>query len=427
MAIRRCPYCKAIIDEGAEFCTNCGTQLLFPDDENIEEEIPGEKIVDEDQEEEEAGSAEKEEENGHFSGEREEPFKEKPEKSSEVFEKDRGEVPPEPLVKEEDVFSGDLDDGPEEKQKDEEWDVEESGGEDSVEPVPVESDSEIDSAELEEREIVKFIDSIKRDRGEAPDLPPPFKPEEQDLEEASPEPLPEDDLQAEEPEQEDESFGRSFSPSASQDEDSAQKPLGEVTGPPQVEESHPSPTPGEEFFKREGIRVPTGSLPPWASKIKEDQTPDIFPAEDDREGFPEAGEKEPDFGEETVSDEPFSTETEADLPEGVSQKNLPFSEGSFDGDVEIHEKNVFRRSAWLKSRLFDISIMAAVWLVAVVIASLVMNVGFFRLIGASALLLGVFFFILLAGYFFLFFFFLGETLGDYVFNAGRQSESRRPV
>ncbi len=50
MAIQRCPYCKAIIDEGAEYCTNCGTKLLFPEDEFIEEEIPGEKIFDVDEE-----------------------------------------------------------------------------------------------------------------------------------------------------------------------------------------------------------------------------------------------------------------------------------------------------------------------------------------------------------------------------------------
>lgn len=49
MAIQRCPYCKAIIDEGAEYCTNCGTKLLFPEDEFVEEEIPGEKIIDVDE------------------------------------------------------------------------------------------------------------------------------------------------------------------------------------------------------------------------------------------------------------------------------------------------------------------------------------------------------------------------------------------
>ena len=46
MAITRCPYCHAIIDENDKYCNNCGTQLLFADDDEVEEEIPGEKIVD---------------------------------------------------------------------------------------------------------------------------------------------------------------------------------------------------------------------------------------------------------------------------------------------------------------------------------------------------------------------------------------------
>src|SRR4030042_4422779 len=52
MARRRCPYCKAIIDEQDKYCNNCGTQLLFPEDEYVEEEIPGDKIVEEPEEEE---------------------------------------------------------------------------------------------------------------------------------------------------------------------------------------------------------------------------------------------------------------------------------------------------------------------------------------------------------------------------------------
>ncbi len=45
MAIRRCPYCRAIIEEDDQYCKNCGTQLLFPEDEQIEEDIPGDKIT----------------------------------------------------------------------------------------------------------------------------------------------------------------------------------------------------------------------------------------------------------------------------------------------------------------------------------------------------------------------------------------------
>ena len=45
MAITRCPYCHAIIDENDKYCNNCGTQLIFSEDQEIEEEIPGEKII----------------------------------------------------------------------------------------------------------------------------------------------------------------------------------------------------------------------------------------------------------------------------------------------------------------------------------------------------------------------------------------------
>jgi len=51
MAIKRCPYCRAIIDEKDQYCNNCGTQLLFPEDAVVEEDIKGEKIVDADVEE----------------------------------------------------------------------------------------------------------------------------------------------------------------------------------------------------------------------------------------------------------------------------------------------------------------------------------------------------------------------------------------
>jgi len=61
MAIRRCPYCKAIIDESQKYCNNCGTQLLFPQDEEIEEDIKGEKIRDDDFRDEEPPEVEEEE------------------------------------------------------------------------------------------------------------------------------------------------------------------------------------------------------------------------------------------------------------------------------------------------------------------------------------------------------------------------------
>jgi len=53
MAIKRCPYCKSIIEESEKYCNNCGTQLLFPEDELVEEDIPGEKITDDEFKDEE--------------------------------------------------------------------------------------------------------------------------------------------------------------------------------------------------------------------------------------------------------------------------------------------------------------------------------------------------------------------------------------
>lgn len=48
MGIKRCPYCRALISDRDQYCKNCGTQLLFPEDEEIEEEIPGDRIIEDD-------------------------------------------------------------------------------------------------------------------------------------------------------------------------------------------------------------------------------------------------------------------------------------------------------------------------------------------------------------------------------------------
>ncbi len=50
MTIKRCPYCRSIINETDRYCNSCGTQLLFPEDENIEEPIPGDRIVEAEEE-----------------------------------------------------------------------------------------------------------------------------------------------------------------------------------------------------------------------------------------------------------------------------------------------------------------------------------------------------------------------------------------
>lgn len=155
MAIRRCPYCKAIIDEGSEYCSNCGTQLLFPEDEYIEEEIPGEEIIDEDIKEEETEPTEEMEssEGVTSSGRRKRKKKEKAEEE----------------ITEEEI-AGDIEElsGLEERAGQEEEQIPE-------EPKFRTEDLEkiVDSEEKEKAEIEKFLRSLKEDREEwGGEIPP---------------------------------------------------------------------------------------------------------------------------------------------------------------------------------------------------------------------------------------------------------------
>ncbi len=116
MAIRRCPYCKAIIDETDKYCNNCGTQLLFPEDENIEEDIPGDKIIEEEEEEEEEEESEEEEfetaEEKEFeeaSWEEEEEREEEEEEEEREQAEEKEEWPEEKLEEEEFRSEGDVD------------------------------------------------------------------------------------------------------------------------------------------------------------------------------------------------------------------------------------------------------------------------------------------------------------------------------
>ncbi|MCD6516702.1 MAG: zinc ribbon domain-containing protein [Candidatus Aminicenantes bacterium] len=162
MAIRRCPYCKAIVEEDGEYCSNCGTRLLFPEDEEIEEEIPGEKIIEDEEEkqrdidEEEEGIEEEEEE---IDIEKEE-------------DEDRdGEEDIEDLNEEEKL---------EGEKGEEENSIKETKGlpeeelteeKESEEPVLKTEDLQkaMDSSEKEKEEIETFLDSLKKERQQIKD------------------------------------------------------------------------------------------------------------------------------------------------------------------------------------------------------------------------------------------------------------------
>ncbi|MGQ9801303.1 MAG: zinc ribbon domain-containing protein [Candidatus Saccharicenans sp.] len=86
MGIKRCPYCRALISDQDQYCKNCGTQLLFPEDEEIEEEIPGDKIIEDDRDKESLTEEEVEEElKEGLEEEAEEEEEEEDEEKSEVI------------------------------------------------------------------------------------------------------------------------------------------------------------------------------------------------------------------------------------------------------------------------------------------------------------------------------------------------------
>jgi hypothetical protein len=180
MALRRCPYCKAIIDENSEYCSNCGTQLLFPEDEFIEEEIPGEKIVD-DEPKEESEEEEVEENSGQKRRKRAKKSATPEEEAEEVeFAEEESSDDEEPSV-EEALEKGKLEpphmaptdteeyekieptdrisEEEEEKEKEEKSQKELTFKTEELEKA-------IDTTEMEKKEIERFLNSIKKDREE---------------------------------------------------------------------------------------------------------------------------------------------------------------------------------------------------------------------------------------------------------------------
>jgi hypothetical protein len=69
----------------------------------------------------------------------------------------------------------------------------------------------------------------------------------------------------------------------------------------------------------------------------------------------------------------------------------------------------------LKSRTFDLSFMAVIWLLSLWVASRLIGVTLFSLISVSTLPAVAFYLIILLVYFTFFRLFLGETLGDLIF------------
>lgn len=417
MAITRCPYCHAIIDENVKYCNNCGTQLLFAEDEDTDDEIPGEKIIDAETEEKDYTVDEPEGEKRPKDGmdldeDLEEEIEEEPEELAldKLVEEESGEgdVTGEVILVDEVEAAGvggkNKPDEPREKAKttvikaaeEEEKKSEKEGTE---EPRPVTEEAE---------PVVEYV-ADQKDRDEA-------------VEEAVPQPVTFDTRELE-------GMGKTID-------------LGKVKVD-EFLEGLAEKRAGSEAPPIE-VREPTGTLPPWANVMKGQ------PVFSEESAGPETGEEgggetPPTAGDEEVEIFPRRRDSDSTigLPERVSQSPLPFERGEAEGEeeeegeqrvvvrpareperrpLEVEElleepqpRPPFSFSVFFKSKAFDLLFVGLFWLVALWLAAHSMDMTLFEILGAMSGPMFLLYIVFVFMYFFLFKFFLGETLGDRLF------------
>jgi len=409
MAIKRCPYCRAIIDEKEQYCNNCGTQLLFPDDEDVAEEIPGEKIIDADVEEKDY---------------------EIPEPGTELEE-------PEPDEEDDDAGEG--------EESDES--IRETSREDDEEVIVIDEDENIPEERGGDR--VRADDSgeqapIGRASGGS-------DPRTGGIDEPAGE-------QAEE-----ESAGTTPAAVGGEPETEPPAPARPMTfdtgeldrigrtaeiGKQEVDRFLDILKEKEEESRAMNA-VPGAAddgLPPWANGMKNQA--EIPATEMNKETMSDedtaTGEiEEPDVEDRDIRPVPRVADSGIGLPEKVTQATLPFEPAASAAaraaaerepaarrpwpvertdvekeeaeEPEERERPPFRLSVFLKAKAFDALFVAVFWLISLWLAARAMDVTLFQMFGATSTNLFVYFGALLVLYFFLFYFFLGETLGDRLF------------
>jgi hypothetical protein len=486
MAITRCPYCHAIIDENVKYCNNCGTQLLFSDDVDVEEEIPGEKIIDADTEEKDYTIAEPE--GGSKPKEDPDLDEEIEEETEEIAldkllaedaEKDDEDLTEEVILVDEikaaEAGGNGKSEDPEEREEtaevksaekrkagdeeeDEEEEEEEKDEEDLEEILEIAEADEDKELEEAEEVVVPAVPAREETPAEKPEEPPAAPEEAEPVIEYL---APDKDLDEDEPDEEAlpkpvtfdtrelEGIGKTVELGKEKIDKFLEvlaKKEAEVEPPPQ------------------GVREPTGTLPPWASTMKgapvfpdetgpasalgadvadaagpagEDEV-EIFPRRKDSDstiGLPERVSQSPlPFEQGAVDEEeaegepdddemrekilptagPARTEREAIRPARESERREAIAEAEEEGE-EPAPRPPFSFSVFFKSKAFDVLFVGLFWLVALWLAANSMGATLFDILGSMSgpmlLLYAVFVFI----YFFLFKFFLGETLGDRLF------------
>jgi len=449
MGIKRCPYCRSLVEEGALYCRNCGTQLIFPEDENIEEDIPGEKIILEEEDEgeiiydeERAGMEEERREDLKFKDLSEEEIeiregraktKRGREKSFKVREKEEekmrgGEEETEEEIKEQEI------EGREEEEKEEveyleeekerkEWEEEEAEKEENYFR-PEEPTLEFPTAELDrltrsvdegQEKIEDFLEFLKEKAEESSlnNYSVQAKKRGKEIESSAgreEEELPpwaeaiRDRVETEVPSATDVSpeipQGYSFEP----EEQTWREKIEEMTSYPDDSSLTPEQSPwqidsGIGLPEKPGQKPlpfevePALETPGWEEEREEPEM-----REERRDSLREKRIKEKQE-EEEAAEEMTREENEADL---ITEEKIP-------------SRSFF---TWLKAKLFDLLFVGLIWFIALVLAARIISWPFFSLIGAVAYQAGALFLLLFGGYLFLFRFFIGETLGDRIFSPG---------
>jgi RNA polymerase subunit RPABC4/transcription elongation factor Spt4 len=464
MAIIRCPYCHAIIDENDKYCNNCGTQLLFPEDEEVEEEIPGEKIIDveEGEEEKDYGLDEpKEASAGTLEGGGEEGTEE--ERTGEIITGPVGEggsteigglieKEPEEVILVDEIAAQEAAARVEARpaaaaeEETKAYPVPEGKAAETAPPAeapPQPAAAGLAEGEREKPDTTKVrTEELEEEEAEAPVVPPPPVPPTFDTRELD-------------------GIGKTVELG----KDHVEKMISVMAE--RQREGSGEPPAGAEPEKK------TGTLPPWASKMKgaaamaaPGRTADTGRrfVED---GLAEGGGEGPPAGTEETEQEIFPRRKPPDsgigLPERIAQATLPFEKpaaeerkeeeeqeeevifapaapavprpaveaetrqpareeapalAAAERETELEEeapRPPFQFSVFLKAKAFDILFVGVFWLVALWVAARSMDATLFEVLSVTSGPVLVLYGVYVGLYFFLFKFFLGETLGDRLF------------
>ena len=458
MAIRRCPYCKAIIDESQKYCNNCGTQLLFPEDEFVEEDIKGEKIVDED-------------------------FKDAEEESEESPEPSDKEEAQNEEIDLEEVLEGEAAFPGEDEVEMEQVDIEEEFKEEIAEELPV--------VTSQKKPVTAPIPPAPVQPEPAKPVVPktaPIKPAPQKSAPPKPEPANKEVPVAEKPKKKlrplpapktpvvEEREVQALAADEPPDDVEDEAPLDEDLESDEEDDDKSDPDTREEIVRliaalekkqkklsltrdEEKLLAPleeASNTPPWADLSKSSASTEIV--DEDAEEKVESRSFVPgdtmDFEEEVMSraEKMAPTRPTIGIPEKVTKDKSGFlfdkadmakvktdeigiprykmEEAEEPEEAEEADEDVYAAGeepdeaeaaevqrprlgffGRLTAFVFDFIFIALVWMGTVWGASLMMDVPVRALVKAVPIPLGGLFLILLIGYFFLFFFFLGETLG----------------